>query len=277
MVKTMQPPHPAATHEHNALFAHRIWSRLQTELQDPAPKRLWPDYAAQHTAPARTLLARLVAEKLGDPIVPFAELYALFCRILEQSPAIMVAAAQDLQAYATKSPTRRDYLTPFMHLKGFQAVQAYRLAHILWRNGLHLSALHLQSRVSEVMGIDIHPAATLGHRLVLAPGYGIVIGETALVENDVVLMSDITLGGTGKHAGKRHPTVRRGALIGPDTQILGAIEIGEGAKIGAGAVVVKPVSPFTAVAGNPARYVNSHAHWPVLTMDLSFPSIDYLI
>lgn len=271
MVDTMLFAQPARTDGQTDTFAHTVWRKLCHELQ-AAQTPLW----AEHSTP-QSLLARLLAEKLSEPIIPFASLHPLFCQILQQSPAIMAAAAQDLHAYATMDPAREGYVAPFLHLKGFQAVQAYRIAHVLWRNGQRLSALHLQSRVSEVMGIDIHPAAVLGHRLVLAPGYGLVIGETALVENDVVLMSDITLGGTGKQAGRRHPTLRRGVLVGPGTQILGAIEIGEGAKIGAGAVVVKPVSPFTAVAGNPARYVNSHTHWPVLTMDLSFPAIDYLL
>lgn len=273
MADTALCPHRTRTPLPDALLAPQIWAQLQHQMRAASP----PVWQARHTTPPTTLLARLVADKLCDQSMSFKALYAVFLSVLQATPSVMVSAAQDLHAYCTQEPDSADYITPFMYSKGFLAVQAYRLAHILWGNGQHICALHLQSRISEVTGIDIHPAATLGHRVVLGPGGGIVIGETALVENDVAIMADVTLGGTGKQTGKRHPTIGRGTLIGPGTQILGPIEIGEGAKIGAGAVVVKPVRAFSAVAGNPARYINSHDTWPVLTMDLSFPSIDYLI
>lgn len=274
MADTALCPHHTRTPPRDELFAQHVWTCLQQQLQAASPP-LWQ--AEDTAAPATTLLARLVADKFCDQSISFSSLYAVFLAVLQDAPHVMVSAAQDLHAYCTQTPDHTDYITPFLHSKGFQAVQAYRLAHILWGNARHLSALHLQNRISEVTGIDIHPAAKLGHRLVLGPGGGIVIGETTLVENDVALMSDVTLGGTGKQTGKRHPTIGRGTLVGPGTQILGPIDIGEGVKIGAGAVVVKPVRAFSAVAGNPARYINSHDTWPVLTMDLSFPSIDYLI
>lgn len=251
-------------------FTDDVWQGLEKEW------KITPT-APPYPLEAHGRLAHLLAEKLGDTSTPFSVLFFLFKTILQQTPSLLASAAQDLHTYAKRDGADQQYITSFLYSKGFQATQGYRLAHILWKNNQPFSARHLQSRIAEVMGIDVHPAATIGDRLILGPGSGIVIGETTLIENDVTLMSDVTLGGTGKHTGKRHPTLRQGTLVGPGAQILGPIEVGEGAKIGAGAVVVKSVSPFTAVAGNPARYVNSHASWPVLTMDLTFPSIDYFI
>ena len=274
MAKTMLRPHQTHSTPDNALRTQRVWAGLLLHLQGI------PYFFASQAPPLTTaeeLIAHLVADKLCDQGIPFAALRATFLQLLHGAPSIMASAALDLHAYCTRGAEGTDDTTVFLHNKGFLATQAYRLAHVLWGNGQRMGALYLQSRTSEVTGIDIHPAATLGHGLILGRGGGIVIGETTLVENNVAIMCDVTLGGTGKQAGKRHPTVGQGTLVGPGTQVLGPIEIGEGAKIGAGTVVVKPVRAFSAVAGNPARYINSHATWPVLTMDLSFPSIDYLI
>ena len=274
MAETMLRPHQSLTTPEDTLRTQRVWATLLRHLQ--ATPHAIAD-TARPPATAEDLVAHLVADKLCDPGIPFATLRATFLQLLHTTPAIMAGAALDLHAYCTRGAENTDYATVFLYDKGFLVTQAYRLAHALWGSGQHMSALYLQSRASEVTGTDIHPAATLGHGLVLGHGGGIVIGETTLVENNVAIMCDVTLGGTGKQAGKRHPTVGQGSLIGPGTQVLGPIDIGEGAKIGAGAVVVKPVRAFSAVAGNPARYINSHTTWPVLTMDLSFPSIDYLI
>lgn len=279
MSHTMLFQNPANTEQQNASFSNTVWSLLQHELQQEASVGKLEKFLLhqQSSMPHGSLLAHVLAEKLCDQSTPFHTLYDLFEHIFKHTPAVLHAAAQDLHAYHSRDPTCPDYITAFKTFKGFLAIQAYRIAHVLWHDAQRLSALHLQSRVSEVTGIDVHPAANLGCRLILGHGGGIVIGETTLIENDVVIMNDVTLGGTGKHGGKRHPTVRQGCLVGPGAQVLGPIELGEGAKIGAGAVVVKAVSPFRAVAGNPARSVNSHSTWPVLKMDLELPSIDYLI
>ncbi|MBS0966656.1 serine O-acetyltransferase [Acetobacter okinawensis] len=274
MADTMLCPHQSATTADSALRSQRVWATLLLQLQ-AVPHPLVGK--AHIPTTADSLVAHLVAHRLADLSIPPTSLLATCHDLLQGAPSILTSAALDLHAYCSRSAEETDYAAIFLYNKGFLAVQAYRLAHALWGNGQRMGALYLQSRISEVTGIDIHPAATLGHGLVLGHGGGIVIGETALVENNVAIMCDVTLGGTGKQAGKRHPTVGQGTLVGPGTQILGPIDIGEGAKIGAGAVVVKPVRAFSAVAGNPARYINSHTTWPVLTMDLSFPSIDYLI
>ena len=128
-------------------------------------------------------------------------------------------------------------------------------------------AQHLQSRCSEIFGLDIHPAAQIGRRVLIDHGTGIVIGETVVLEDDVSMLQGVTLGGTGKNVGDRHPKIRRGVLLGAGATVLGNIEIGEGAKVGAGSIVLEAVLPYTTVVGNPAR----------LTMDQTLPPLDYII
>ena len=140
-------------------------------------------------------------------------------------------------------------------MKGVHALIGYRIAHWLWGEGRELLALYLQNRMSEAFGVDIHPAARIGRGILMDHATSIVIGETAVIEDDVSLLHEVTLGGTGKSSGDRHPKVRRGVLIGAGAKILGNVEIGEGAKVGAGSVVLKNVPPHCTVAGVPAIVV----------------------
>src|SRR6218665_2017450 len=184
------------------------------------------------------------------------------------APSILSAAAADLVAVKERDPSNAEILTPFLYFKGFLALQGQRVAHWLWHHDrIHL-ARHLQSRISEVFGVDIHPAARIGKGIMLDHGSGLVIGETAIVEDDVSILQNVTLGGTGKETGDRHPKIRRGALIGAGAKILGNIEIGTGAKVGAGSVVVAPVAAHTSVAGVPARPVGKpHSELPGISME----------
>lgn len=184
------------------------------------------------------------------------------------------AIRADLQAIRDRDPASRGFLAPFLYFKGFQALQAHRAAHWLWDNQRQLRAIHLQNRVSEVFAVDIHPAARLGSGILLDHGTGIVIGETAVVEDNVSILHEVTLGGTGKETGDRHPKVRQGVLIGAGAKILGNIEIGAGAKIGAGSVVLDPVPAHCTAAGVPARIVGrTESPAPALEMDQQFPHI----
>ncbi len=223
-------------------------------------------------------LARVLSRKLADHAVSAGRLATLFAETMREEPAICDAAMADLSAIRDRDPACPDLLTPFLFFKGFHALQTYRFAHYLWARGrIHL-ALHLQGRSSDVFAVDIHPAATLGHGILLDHGTGIVIGETAIIEDDVSILQGVTLGGTGKAVGDRHPKVRRGVLIGAGAKILGAIEIGQGAKVGAGSVVLETVHSFTTVVGNPARVVGSrHTSMPALTMDQTLPATDFAI
>ncbi|MCY7430088.1 serine O-acetyltransferase, partial [Listeria monocytogenes ATCC 19115] len=143
--------------------------------------------------------------------------------------------------------------TPLLYLKGFHALQAYRIGHWLWNQGRRALAIFLQNQVSVTFQVDIHPAAKIGRGIMLDHATGIVVGETAVIENDVSILQSVTLGGTGKSGGDRHPKIREGVMIGAGAKILGNIEVGRGAKIGAGSVVLQPVPPHTTAAGVPAR------------------------
>ncbi|MFE8873007.1 serine O-acetyltransferase [Acetobacter persici] len=223
-------------------------------------------------------LAALLGRKLGDRSVAADALVELVKESFDAQPEIVCAAAADMVAIRERDPACPDYVTPFLFFKGFHAVQSYRVAHWLWRAGRRHLALHLQSRGSELFGVDIHPAARLGRRILFDHGTGIVVGETSIIEDDVSILQEVTLGGTGKHSGDRHPKVRRGVLIGAGAKVLGNIEVGEGAKIGAGSIVLESVPPFTTVVGNPARKVGTkHSGMPALSMDQMLPPIDYII
>jgi serine O-acetyltransferase len=154
-----------------------------------------------------------------------------------------------------RDPACRTYLQPFLYFKGYGGLQAYRIAHWLWDQQREILAYHLQSRISELFAVDIHPAAHIGAGVFIDHAHGIVIGETAVVEDDVSMLHSVTLGGTGKEQGDRHPKIRRGVMIGAGAKVLGNIEVGEDARIAAGSVVLENVPPRCTVAGVPARPV----------------------
>ena len=223
-------------------------------------------------------LVRRLSRKLETAELDGTVLAELLGDAFNSDPAMAEAAATDLTAIRDRDPACPDLLTPFLYFKGFQALQTWRVSHVLWMTGRTHLARHLQSRMSEVFGIDIHPAAQLGRGILLDHGTGIVIGETAVVEDDVSILQEVTLGGTGKACGDRHPKIRRGVLIGAGAKILGNIEVGEGAKVGAGSIVLDPVEPFTTVVGVPARPVGArHTSMPALTMDHALTQPDYVI
>lgn len=223
-------------------------------------------------------LAHRLARKLADYAFSIESLEALFCEAYSADPDIEEAAIADLRAVRDRDPACPDLLTPFLFFKGYHAIQAYRFSHHLWRRGRQHLAKQLQSRVSEVMGVDIHPAARLGRGILLDHGTALVVGETAVIDDDVSMLQGVTLGGTGKHGGDRHPKIRRGVLIGAGATVLGNITVGEGAKVGAGSIVLENVAPYTTVVGNPARAVGQkHQHMPALTMDQGIPALDYVI
>ncbi|UXN59460.1 serine O-acetyltransferase [Phyllobacterium zundukense] len=259
-----------------------IWNELCSEAVaamrvDPALTRSMNSAVLYHANFAQALAHR-IALKLASPDVDQDELLAFVCQTFLNEPAILAKAAADLVAVKERDPCNSEILTPFLYFKGFLALQGQRIAHWMWTHDRVHLARHLQSRISEVFGVDIHPAATMGKGIMLDHGSGLVIGETAVVEDDVSILQNVTLGGTGKETGDRHPKVRRGALIGAGAKILGNIEIGTGAKVGAGSVVVTPVLPFTSVVGIPARPVgNTHSTMPGITMDQTLQEPEYVI
>jgi len=162
---------------------------------------------------------------------------------------------EDLDAFLAHDPAARNRWEVFFLYPGFHALLAHRINHILWRAGLRFFARAFSQIVRLLSGIEIHPGAKIGRRVVMDHGMGIVIGETAEIGDDCVLYQGVTLGGTGKEKGKRHPTLGRGVLVGAGAKILGAITIGDYAKIGAGAVVLRDVPPNATVVGVPGRAI----------------------
>lgn len=197
-------------------------------------------------------LSYLLANKLGGSEVSDLQVRDVVESALSAQSTIVESASHDLQAVFERDSACDNYLYPLLYFKGFQALQSYRIAHWLWGQNRHCLALFFQSRIALIFGVDIHPAAKLGKGLMLDHATGIVIGETTVIEDDVSIMQEVTLGGTGKENGDRHPKVRRGVLISAGAKILGNIEIGENAKVGAGSVVLKAVEAHTTVAGVPA-------------------------
>ncbi|MDX7986404.1 serine O-acetyltransferase [Xenorhabdus sp. 12] len=216
-------------------------------------------------------LSYMLANKLATPIMPPIEVREVVESAYCSDPHMIESAARDIKAVRLRDPAVDKYSTPLLYLKGFHALQAYRIAHWLWKQDRQALAIYLQNQISVSFGVDIHPAAKIGCGIMLDHATGIVIGETAVVENDVSILQSVTLGGTGKAGGDRHPKVREGVMIGAGSKILGNIEIGRGAKIGAGSVVLRPVPPHTTVAGVPARVVGKpESDKPSLDMDQHF-------
>jgi serine O-acetyltransferase len=221
-------------------------------------------------------LGALLAHKLADPVVSAERLAELVGATMTDEPTIVAAAAADLAAIRTRDPAAESYLTPFLYYKGFHALEWHRIGHSLWRCGRRELAHFLQSRVSEVFAVDIHPAVPIGNGVFIDHATGLVVGETAVIGNDVSILHEVTLGGTGKERGDRHPKVRDGVLLCAGAKVLGNVEIGREAKVGAGSVVLSNVPPRATVAGVPARIVAwSHGRVPALEMDQSLP--DYVI
>lgn len=197
-----------------------------------------------------------LANKLDSPALPAMLVREVIEQALAGDANIGSAVRADLLAVSERDSACCSLVTPFLFFKGFHALQAYRIAHWLWLQQRNSLALFLQNRISCVFAVDIHPAAVIGKGIMFDHATGIVIGETAVVEDNVSIMQAVTLGGTGKEHGDRHPKVRKGVLISAGAKVLGNIEIGECAKIGAGSVVLKDVLPRTTVAGVPAREIS---------------------
>ena len=218
-------------------------------------------------------LGYLLAEKLADITLDASTLRADFAGALETDDGILESCLGDLDAYLERDPACTERLTPLLYYKGFHALQTYRITRQLWLSQRRTLALHLQSRASERFGVDIHPGARIGKGIMIDHATGVVIGETAVVEDNVSMLHGVTLGGTGKECGDRHPKVRRGVLLSAGATVLGNIEIGECARIGAGSLVLRNVPPYCTAVGVPARLIHcpDASEEPALQMDHMFP------
>ncbi len=196
-----------------------------------------------------------LASKLDNPMLPTMLIRDVVTEATDDDEEILKAAEIDMLATYARDPACEDLSTPFLFYKGFHALQAYRISHWLWTHGRETMAHFFQNQISVTLGVDIHPAAQIGSGLMLDHATGIVVGETAVIDDDVSILHAVTLGGTGKESGDRHPKIRRGVLLAAGCKVIGNIEVGEGAKVGAGSVVLTDVPPGVTVAGVPAKIV----------------------
>lgn len=239
--------------------ADAIFARVRQEAdeivrRDPELTGWIFETILNHDSLESALIHRLAA-RLGREEVSADLIRQLYLDIVARDPRIGAAFRADLLAVVDRDPACQRFIEPILYFKGFHALQTYRLAHALWRGGRSDLALYLQSRSSEVFQTDIHPAAQLGQGLFLDHATGVVIGSTAVVEDDVSILQDVTLGGTGKERGDRHPKIRHGVLLGAGAKILGNIEVGRCSRVAAGSVVLHSVPNNKTVAGVPARVV----------------------
>lgn len=247
------------------------WSALKRQAitqveQEPILSGHLYDLILRHRGYADAL-AYLIASSLSNQVFSLAGMNDLIGETITRYPEIASFSLDDLAAVTTRDPASECSLVPFLYYKGFKGLQAHRVAHALWTEGRKGVARFLQSRVADSLAIDIHPAARIGRGVFMDHGIGLVIGETSVVEDDVSILQSVTLGGTGKESGDRHPKIRRGVMIGAGAKILGNIEVGEGSKVAAGSVVLKSVPPHTTVAGVPAVTVGAlHSETPAFDM-----------
>jgi serine O-acetyltransferase len=236
-----------------------VWAQLRVEaMQAAAEEPLLASYlhaSILHHDRIEDALSYHLAQKLGHGDLPALQLREVIREAYADAPEIALQALRDMRVVRDRDPACRTYLQPFLYFKGYGGLQAYRVAHWLWGQQREVLAYHLQSRVSELFAVDIHPAAKIGAGVFIDHAHGIVIGETAVVEDDVSMLHSVTLGGTGKADEDRHPKIGNGVLIGAGAKVLGNIEVGEEARIAAGSVVLESVPPRCTVAGVPARPV----------------------
>lgn len=249
-----------------------VWMQILNETkqqveQEPALASFLHATILNHDSLEGALSFHL-ANKLANPAISALQIREIIEDAMRKDCGISKAVRADIKAIFDRDSACESYSLPFLYFKGFQALQAYRVANCLWNHGRTSLAYFLQSHISMVFGVDIHPAANIGKGIMLDHATGIVIGETTVIEDDVSIMQNVTLGGTGKDAGDRHPKIRRGVLVSAGVKILGNIEVGAGAKIGAGSVVLDDVAPHTTVVGVPARVVGTpQTQSPALDMN----------
>jgi serine O-acetyltransferase len=249
-----------------------VWERMREEAQkiahdEPVLGGFIFASVLNHDTFEKALAHRL-AQRLGNADLGADLVVQAFENAIDAEPDIGFAARADIMATFERDPACHRYVDALLYFKGFQAIQIHRMAHRLWEMGRKDFAYYLQSRSSSITSVDIHPAARIGKGIMVDHGHDIVIGETAIVEDNVSIMQGVTLGGTGKESGDRHPKIRRGVLIGAGAKILGNLEIGRCARIAACSVVLHDVPANATVAGVPAKIVaRGGCPEPALSMD----------
>ena len=249
-----------------------VWARIVSEAEqavkdEPLLGGLIHSSVLYHGSLERALSYR-ISMKLASGEMPEQLIREICDEAFRNDPDISIAARADIAAVYDRDPACHRFLQPLLFFKGFQAVQAYRVGHWLWSTGRRDLAYFFQMRVSEKFSIDIHPAAKIGKGIMIDHAHAIVIGETAVVGDNVSLLHSVTLGGTGKEDEDRHPKIGDGVLIGAGAKVLGNIRVGNCARVAAGSVVLTEVPPRKTVAGVPARVVGeAGCSQPSITMD----------
>ena len=249
-----------------------VWARIRQEAtaavtDEPLMGGVFHSSILHHRTLEQALAFRL-SQKLASAEMSEQILREIMDEAHASDPGLGKAARADIVATFERDPACNRFMKPLLYFKGFQAVQAYRIAHWLCLQGRSDFASLIQMRVSEVFGVDIHPGARIGQGIMIDHAHSIVIGETAVVGDNVSMLHSVTLGGTGKQDGDRHPKIGNGVLIGAGAKVLGNIRVGDCARIAAGSVVLEEVPPRSTVAGVPARVVGeAGCAQPSLTMD----------
>jgi len=252
-----------------------VWAQLRFEAREAAREEpslsSYLDAAIICQPDLASALAFHLAEKLSDPRMTALQVQEIILQAYDEDPAIVRAAERDMTAALVRDPACYKLLQAFLFFKGFASLQAYRLAHWLWRSQRETLAYHFQSRVSELFQVDIHPATKIGSGVMFDHATGITIGETAVIGDDCSILQGVTLGGTGKESGDRHPKIGNGVLVSVGAKVLGNISVGDKAKIAAGSVVLKDVSALCTVAGVPAVPVGGPCAEAARNMDQTLP------
>jgi serine O-acetyltransferase len=273
-------PGRSAQKVHASVETDPIWSTLRNEAEaamaaEPALTGFIFATIMSHDRLEDAICHR-IAQRLGHADVDAGLIVQTFVDVLASQPQLGAAFRADLSAVLDRDPACTRYLEPLLYFKGFHALVTYRFAHELWRQGRHDFALYLQSQASRIFAADIHPAARLGKGLMLDHATGFVCGETAVVGDNCSFLHAVTLGGSGKQSGDRHPKIGAGVLIGAGAKILGNIHVGNCSRIAAGSVVLIDVPPHMTVAGVPARIVGpAGCAEPAQSMDQSIGPDDY--
>ncbi len=256
-----------------------VWARLRNEAEAAATREplmsafLIGEVLGQPSLEA--VIAQRLASRLDHADLPASVIRAAYLEAVANDRSIPQALRADIMAVVDRDPAVTRTLDPVLYFKGFHAIQGHRLSHWLWEKGQRDFALYLQSRMSSVFSVDIHPQVPLGRGIFLDHATGLVVGMTAVIEDDVSILQGVTLGGTGKERGDRHPKIRRGVLIGAGAKVLGNIEVGQCARVAAGSVVLKAVPRNSTVAGIPARVVGqAGCAEPARSMDQMFEDMD---
>ncbi|GAA5496145.1 serine O-acetyltransferase [Rubritalea squalenifaciens DSM 18772] len=267
-------PNAVTLCQSHSITVDEVWQAVRNKAEslaknEPQLQSLLSDVILDRPCLGTALAARL-SRKLGREDMSRGELMPLLKDVFVNNPMVTRSAAADMMAIYERDPACKSPMEPMLFFKGFMAMATYRVSHFLWKMDRTSLALYFQSICSEVFGVDIHPAARIGCGILLDHATSVVIGETAIVEDNVSILHEVTLGGTGKVEGDRHPIVRSGVLIGAGSKILGRVEIGRCAKIGAGSVVLNDVPAHATVAGVPAVIVGQASEdSPALEMNQS--------